>query len=197
MIKQLLEILQCDPPQFSIIANANNEKASTIRKKTLSSSSSNSVPSTRPQHETITSNVVNHFHHQQPSHHNPNHFELNRQRLLKDYEDNDDEDIIVVDGEFDLEKAESHSENENENYDDDDDVEYGQNRVSSAQTVTTLVSGELQASEIDLDENSLEISILEKFKYTIEYKRNKKDLVYFKIYSSLPKKGCLPKRNQF
>jgi hypothetical protein len=102
-------------------------------------------------------------------------------KILKDFEDNDDEDIVVVDGEFDLEKAESHSENEiyeNEAsyfHDDDDDVEYGQNRVTSANTVVTLISNDSnndnaaaaakpRNSESELEENSLEISTLEKFK---------------------------------
>lgn len=88
---------------------------------------------------------------------------------------NDDEDIVVVDGEFDLDRQDSQTSGEEMNdeiYDDDDDVEYGQSRMGSMQTV---VPGAPSASEqqaiasrarADLDEeNSVEIGILEKFKY--------------------------------
>lgn len=87
-------------------------------------------------------------------------------KLLKDYYENDDEeDIVVVDGDSDLEKAESQDENDFEDnfeHDDDDDVEYGQKRGLKE---ADLIKDNLEnLDNEESDPNSLEIQLLEKFK---------------------------------
>ncbi|RNA20585.1 hypothetical protein BpHYR1_013767 [Brachionus plicatilis] len=91
---------------------------------------------------------------------------VNYAPLHKDFYENDDEDIVVVDEEIDLEKAESHDDlSENEGHDDDDDVEYGpksSKKVSAKSSKKTIA----QSTEISLDpdEFNAEVKILEKFK---------------------------------
>ena len=118
---------------------------------------------------------------------------INTSRILKDYDENDDEYIIEVDGDLDLEKAESQDENddyEHDDHDDDDDVEYGQNKVNSKllfqqqndlDDTNYFNNLNKNPNEIDCDDNlnvnvssntlnnsnsanSIEVKMLEKFK---------------------------------
>jgi len=72
---------------------------------------------------------------------------------------------------LDRQDSQTSEETNDEIYDDDDDVEYGQSRVGSVQMVVPaggVVPGDAELTlkprqEFD-EENSLEISVLEKFK---------------------------------
>lgn len=89
---------------------------------------------------------------------------LNFSPYQKDFYENDDEDIVVVDEEIDLEKAESHDDlSDNEVHDDDDDVEFGPkpNKKSSAKNKKKTIA---QTIELETDELNSEVKILEKFK---------------------------------
>jgi hypothetical protein len=124
--------------------------------------------------------------------------QINANKILKDYDENDDEFIDEVDGELDLEKAESQDENdeyENDDHDDDDDVEYGQSKPNNNK-IHLQQQNDLDdtnyfnnlnknPNEIDYEDNSnintssntlnnsnsansVEIKMLEKFKETYQ-----------------------------
>ncbi|CAF0812289.1 unnamed protein product [Brachionus calyciflorus] len=112
----------------------------------------------------------------------------------KDFYENDDEDIVVVDEEIDLEKAESHDDlSENECHDDDDDVEYGQINSNKSKNKTKILKHLNSKDTLDLadalDENTVEIKTLEKFKNLYQnehgFSENKNHKYFEKILNLL------------
>ena len=90
---------------------------------------------------------------------------VNYEPLHKNFYENDDEDILVVDEEIDLEKAESHDDlSENENHDDDDDVQYVHKSKKLSTKVTKKEVAQNSEPRSEEDEFNTEVLILEKFK---------------------------------